>query len=496
MNAQFNLHPSLSRYIIIGILSLIFQMGFSQTKVTINWHQTIVISKTTPTLQVVYNPMLNRNSPIHDGTFKALKELGADYVRFVPWFPYLHAAVAELKPPTKDSTFWDFSHIDPVMEDLMKATEGHTVIINFSTIPDWMFKTKKLVDYPADPNQVFWGYNEGTELRDTTLKEVTDYYVRLFSWYTKGGFTDELGKYHYSGYHYKIPYWEILNEVNSEHSMSPQLYTRIYDAVASALKKISPETQFIGMALSSEDDPDWFTYFLTHKNHTKGILPAWISYHFYGTPDSASEPIQDYQYTFFQQADNFLLKVRFIESIRKLLSPETRSDLDELGNILGDQQGKNIVPAYWNLSGAMYAYLYVELTKIGIDVAGESQLVGYPSQYPSVSMMDWETARPNARYWVLKLIKDNFGPGDKLVATNINTGDVTAQAFITREGKKVLFINKRDKSIELNLPDDIKDATAYSVDVSTGENPAVPYPLKDTRIALKPFSVTVIRLNK
>ena len=48
---------------------------------------------------------------------------------------------------------------------------------------------------------------------------------------------------------------------------------------------------------------------------------------------------------------------------------------------------------------------------MGIDVAGESQLVGYPSQFPDVSMMNWENGNPNARYWILKLLKDNFGPG-------------------------------------------------------------------------------------
>lgn len=484
---------NLARICLALPLLFILQSLSAQNKVSIDWNKVITVSKTTPTLQVVYNPMLNRNSPIHDGTFQALKELGADYVRFVPWFPYPYAAVVELKPPTKDSTFWDFSHIDPVMEDLMKAQDRHSVIINFSTIPDWMFKTDKLVDYPSDPNQVFWDYNQGTELRDTTLKEVTDYYIRLFSWYTKGGFTDELGRYHHSGFHYKIPYWEVLNEVNAEHSMSPQLYTRIYDAVSSALRKISPHTQFIGMALSSEDDPAWFTYFLEHKNHSKGVWPEWISYHFYGSPDSTMQPIQDYQYVFFRQADNFLTRVRYIESIRKILSPKTRSDLDELGNIMGDQQGKNIVPAYWNLSGAMYAYLYVELSKIGINVAGESQLVGYPSQYPSVSMMDWKTAKPNARYWVLRLLKDNFGPGDKLVATNINTGDVTAQAFITNEGRKLLLINKRDKEFTINLPENLISSHAVSVDVSTGENISAQYPIEGNSIILKPFSVTVIK---
>jgi len=43
-----------------------------------------------------------------------------------------------------------------MMEDLMNATAGHSVIINFSTIPQWMFKTEKPVPYPADPEQVTW----------------------------------------------------------------------------------------------------------------------------------------------------------------------------------------------------------------------------------------------------------------------------------------------------------------------------------------------------
>ena len=89
-----------------------------------------------------------------------------------------------------------------------------------------MFKTDKPVPYPADPNQPVWNYEQGTELRDPSMKEVADYYARLVSWYTQGGFTDEFGKRHESGHHYKIDYWEVLNEVDGEHHMSPQFYTR------------------------------------------------------------------------------------------------------------------------------------------------------------------------------------------------------------------------------------------------------------------------------
>jgi len=44
--------------------------------------------------------MIRRGSPIHDQTFKALSQLKAEYVRFVPWFPYPRLAVAELAEPT------------------------------------------------------------------------------------------------------------------------------------------------------------------------------------------------------------------------------------------------------------------------------------------------------------------------------------------------------------------------------------------------------------
>src|SRR5690348_5928907 len=77
----------------------------------IDWNATTSVSKTTPTLQVVENPMVRPSSPIHKKVFEALKTLNADYVRYVPWFPYPKMAVAELRAPTRDSTFWDFTYL-------------------------------------------------------------------------------------------------------------------------------------------------------------------------------------------------------------------------------------------------------------------------------------------------------------------------------------------------------------------------------------------------
>src|SRR3984885_10452036 len=130
------------------------QSQSSPNVVTLDWNKTVIVSKSTTTLQVVVNPMLRSGAPMHDGAFQALKQLGADYVRYVPWLPYPRLAVAELEPPTPEKTSWDFSLIDPMTKDFLAATEGHSTILNFSTIPQWLFKTPQPVTYPADPESV------------------------------------------------------------------------------------------------------------------------------------------------------------------------------------------------------------------------------------------------------------------------------------------------------------------------------------------------------
>ncbi len=469
--------------------------GQPAPKLTIDWDKTTVVSRSTPTLQVVVNPPLRPGEPLGVASYKAVKELGADYVRYVPWLPYPKLAVAELEPPTAQKTSWDFSLIDPMTKDFLAATEGHSPILNFSTIPTWLFKTDKPVAYPADPNQVVWEYTQGTELRDPTGKELGDYYARLVSWYVNGGFTDENGVKHESGYHYKLPYWEALNEPEFEHKTTPEQYAERYDAMVSAIHKVSPDTKFVGMALAMPSlVPKYFEYFLDHKNHRPGIPLDVISYHFYASPGK-DQTIDQWKYTFFDQADGFLNTVRYVEQIRKGLSPETRTDLDELGVILPtDNKPEDKIPppdAYWNLAGSLYAYVFIETSRLQIDIIGMSQMVGYPTQFPSVSMMDWRTNQPNARFWVLKLIKDNFHPGDKLVETSIDSGDLAAQAYVTPGGRKLLLANKRDKAVDVPIPDAEK-ASALTVDLQTGDGPARAVKPTGGSIKLEPFAVTVI----
>jgi len=479
--------------------------GQSSQTVTIEWNKTILVSKSTPTLQVVVNPMLERGSPIHDGSFSALKDLGADYVRYVPWLPYPKLGVAELEPPSPGGTSWDFKLIDPMTKDFLDATSGHSTIMNFSTIPAWIFRTDKPVTFPDDPNQVYWQYTQGTELRDPTGKELGDYYARLVSWYTKGGFTDENGKRHESGYHYSFPIWEVLNEVEMEHNTTPEQYTQRYDAIVSAIHEVSPETKFMGLALAFPSrEPQYFEYFLNPKNHRPGIPLDYISFHFYASP-ALDESLDTWQHTFFDQADGFIAATRYILAIRDRLSPQTKIDTDELGVILPTDgleiRANKALPdhiphRYWNAAGALYAYLFIELSKLGVDVIGESQLVGYPSQFPSVSMIDYNNGKPNARYWVLRLIKDNFHAGDTLVTTSMaDTGSAdppVVQAFVTQQGRKLLVVNRANAEKTVALPADFAGGSSATVDESTGDDAPHTGTLSGGNLTLAPFAVTVV----
>ena len=473
-------------------------------RLDVKWDKVLRVSKTIPTILYIGTPKTKRGAPLHDPMLKAIKDLGGDNVRYAPCNLYPRLSVAELEPPTKTSTSWDFSLIDPYTEDAFEALKGHPVEFTLSTIPEWMFKTPKPITYPLDPEQLFYEYELGTELRDPTYHEVADYYARVVSWYVNGGFTDELGKWHASGHHYKVYSWGVLNEPDIEHNLSPDVYSHIYDAVVKAIHKVSPQTKFVSISNSYPGGhPAIFDYFLDPRHHQPGIPLDYISYHFYAVP-GADEPASTYQYTFFSQADRFLEVVGYIETMRKRLSPKTGTMVDEIGTMLPSDwdQGKPgyvfkpIEPSYWNLAAATYAYVFVGLARQGIDVATESLVPGYPGQFPSIAILDWDTGQPNARYRVLKLIVDNFRPGDKLVDTQSSGGEVLTQAFVSPRGeRKVLIVNKRDRTYQVTVPE-AKGGKVDVVDQITGAGLPASTTLEGDSFSLGGFGVAVVSLPR
>jgi hypothetical protein len=480
-------------------------------RITVDWSKLDSQLKTTPTLQVVVNPKLRRGSPLHDPAFMALRNLAADYVRFVPWVPFPKLAVAELEPPRDAKTSWDFSLIDPLVLDFLEATKGHPVILNFSTQPAWMFVNANPISYPSNPDEVTWSYSFTPDkgLVDPTARQLADYYGRVVSWYTQGGFTDECGHYHKSDHHFQIPYWEVLNEPDAEHAPSVQQYTVWYDAIVEAIREVSPSTKFVGLALGPLAlNSAWFEYFLDPQNHRPGIPLDMISYHFYAIP-GPTESIEQWQYSFFSQADEFVSKVRFIELIRNRLSPSTRTTINEVGSFLptvAHRATPEAIPAtYWNLSGATYAYLFMKLSALGIDSLAQSALLQYPTLFPDVTMIDWTNGKPNARYWILKLLKAQLENGDQLCATSVESPadeillvapEFAAQGYKSPQGKrKVLLINKRNRDIQIALGPEAKAGQLDVVDETSAEGPARTTSLDSETIALGPFAVAIVSLQ-
>jgi hypothetical protein len=96
-----------------------------------------------------------------------------------------------------------------------------------------------------------------------------------------------------------------------------------------------------------------------------------------------------------------------------------------------------------------------------------AELVGYPGQFPGITLLNWETGARNARYWVTKLLRMHCGPGDRIVAfeqpsdlqraeqaTKIDYSfQVYAQPFVTSRGtREILLVNKRDRPVDVRIP--------------------------------------------
>jgi hypothetical protein len=116
--------------------------------------------------------------------------------------------------------------------------------------------------------------------------------------------------------------------------------------------------------------------------------------------------------------------------------------------------------------------------------------------WASIAMLDWKTGQPNARFWALKLIRDNFRPGAKIVETSSDSGYVMAQAYVTSGGeRKLLLVNKRDREFEIDLPEATRGTKIEWIDLATGSNPPASQSIAGSTFKLGGFGVAVVSLT-
>ncbi|KAM4061829.1 glycosyl hydrolases family 39 domain-containing protein [Hirsutella rhossiliensis] len=351
--------------------------------------------------------------------------------------------------------------------------------------------------YPSDVNEIDFRYNQGTQLRDPSMTEIADYYRRIVNWYVNGGFTDECGTYHYSGHHWPIELWEVLNEPELEHQFTPELYNKFYDAITAAIREVAPKIQFVGGGLINKTI-DWVETFMDSSKHTPGTELGWLSYHHYGWPDPNVTDEQEQATSSFQQMDDFILQVQKINQVRARLNPGMRIGFGEIGTIL-QKAGIHITPGYvisdeyWVWSASVFAYVFAKTSGLDIDAIAQSQLDGYPGQFESVSMVDYRTAEPNARYRVLEMLQKNFQAGDKLLnTTSADEKAYHAQAYRTVDGqRKLLLINKTAQNHTLTISS-FNQGQAQICDVSSGSNPHRTEIVQGDEITLTPFATVIL----
>ena len=253
---------------------------------------------------------------------------------------------------------------------------------------------------------------------------------------------------------------------------------------------------------------DFYRYFLNHSNHIEGIPLDMIAYHYYSIGHNRTDP-NDWE-SFFTQFDPFIEEVKQIEQIRKSLSPQTRTTIDELGVILPDDNSptaEQFPLIYWNAASGFYAYAWGVLSQQGIDVIAHSQLVGYPQitklnfspNYPSVTMLNWTTGEGTAKYWTTKLLIET-AQIDRDHAVETQTSDSTGQIIYTQaflgenQRKWILIVNKRFVHVQVQLSGFV-GAQMFTIDESTANSPPKQTILSSNIIDLNPFAVLIIRTS-
>ena len=299
------------------------------------------------------------------------------------------------------------------------------------------------------------------------------------------------------------PYWEVLNEVDFEHQTTPEQYTERYDAIVDAIHNVSPEMKFMGLAVAAPQRRSALSLrVLPRPRNIMRPGPAGLDFLSLLRGAALSEDIETGSTRSSIKPTDFSTDVRYMEAFASDSRPRRRPIIDELGvdlptDELEDSTGKaglrSHPAALLERRGPLYAYLFIDFRSMGIDVIGESQLVGYPTQFPSVSMMDWKNGKPNARYWVLKLHQGQLPCRRYARQDRVQPLERHRRSGLRHSRRtQVPALNRHNRPAEVTLPPGITSYTLSTVDGDTGDDPPRVAREAFPALTLAPFAVAVL----
>lgn len=443
----------------------------------VNWTAVTAVSRSTATLQVVINPIFNpATTPIAPQAWETLASLNATHVRFAAWFPYPQWGVPEPFPPVFSpngtcTTSWNF---DGLMTQLNPFLESvHTAVLDISTLPEWLFADPTGFTTNATSNVADWSYTSSGTWMPNSTEQAGEYYGRVAAYLLNGEMIDECGgKHHHKKNGVPAPVvkrdglvWEVFNEPEYEmRGCGPERYVATFDEIVMRVRETADPNhivKFQGLALQYHGEWNWWTAFLTPGNHVPEARDAvnFASFHFYSVLSHRVDN-STWQWELFDPVDDFETECKAIVELRNTLSPHTKLNTDECGSILpNDNNPASPIPSdlYFVASASMYAYLFAKLTVVGVDVIGESQLAGSPTQpqyqifdaqYPSVSMLNWTNGHGNARFHILQLILAEFAVGDVVHAVHLPPRATMCRAIWNNNQLGLNY----DKAVVLSCP--------------------------------------------
>jgi len=450
-------------------------------KVSVDWNSPKITTSTAATVEVDVMPFLgeaNWGGP-YPKYLDALSNLGSDFVRFAPWFANPRVVVPELTPSdctaSQPATNWNSTYFDQVMADFMSGVCGedavngectHSVVQQLSTMPEYMYvggDTSPLPSYPWNTTNPFDKYAAGGALVDTSCGQMARYFGRLVGWYTNGGFYDECGHWHPSGFKYKWWGLSVLNE--NEHNIQPGngvAYTTCYDAVLLEVRKANADITLVGPEIvgGSWSWP-YMEYFLNASNHANKQYPPVASYHWFGgyfANSTGEAVIQKWLHDYYDPAgivQNIAKTINATKQETEVVLNEFIPFINDWCNCTGNEQicggqvlpekcpsfeeiatgggatdstlkkgvGANRATWSWNAAAAVFALGYASLAELGYKYVGADQLVGgaWPDNEPAVSCLDWQTGEPNAKYYAIQLLASTVGTSapKTIVASNV-----------------------------------------------------------------------------
>merc|ERR1712110_839509 len=104
-------------------------------------------------------------------------------------------------------------------------------------------------------------------------------------------------------------------------------------------------------------------------------------------------------------------------------------------------------------------------------MGGMSQLMDDDGQEPGVTMIDWTNGKGTARYWALRLLRENCESGDTFFPTTVvpDAGAVFAQGLRRSDDTcRVLLVNKQWSTASVAVA---AGCTAMVVDATSNEDP-------------------------